>query len=475
MNQFKFRIRILAFATCQLALLAQVGVSQSEAKRPNLLFILTDDQRWDAVGYAGNPYIQTPNIDRLAEEGVVFTNSFVTTSICAASRASIFTGLHERSHGYNFYRPPLSSHALRDSYPVALKRMGYTNGFVGKFGVKVVDAYKDTLFDYFHSLFPYPYLKELPDGSKRHLTDITGDLAIEFLQAQNGAGPWSLSISFNAPHSVDKDPQQYFWPNPEDGLYEDVLFPEPETIAPQYFADNPEFLKHSESRKRYHWRFDEPGKYQEMVRGYYRMISGVDRVIGRVLQVLEETGQEENTVIIFMSDNGYFLGERGLADKWYLYEPSVRVPLLVVDPRIPERDRRNTHVSLTALNIDIAPTLVDYAGGDPSALPYQGRSLRSLVEGTAPVDWRTEFYYEHLFHHDVVKIPRSEGVRDERWTYIRWIDENPVVEELYDHRTDFSQTNNLIRSDKHESILASLRWRTDNYRVKYEEDSYIDE
>ncbi len=437
--------------------------AQARTRGPNILLVLTDDQRWDTLGCSGNPVARTPHLDALAHDGVRFRNAFVTTAICAASRASILTGLYERTHRYTFDTPPIRDEHTDTSYPVLLKAAGYRTGFVGKFGVRTAPGGPARMFDSFVPLAAGPYWKKQPDGTERHLCDLTGDRALEFLAGCRPEQPWCLSISFNEPHAEDGDPQQYFWPKALDDSYVDTVFPVPKTMMPSFFAAQPEFLRKSESRIRFLWRFDEPQKYQDMVRGYYRMIGGVDAVVGRLRGELQQRGLADDTVILFCSDNGYFLGERGFADKWYAYEPSIRVPLLIADPRLPDL-RKGTTCDLMALNVDLAPTILELAG---IARPehYQGRSLVPLVHGRAPVDWRTEFFYEHLL--DGPKIPKSEGLRTERFTYLRWFEQSPLVEELYDHQADFDEQDNLVAVPAYADVLADLRRRTDALRDRY--------
>ncbi len=429
--------------------------------RPNLIFLLTDDQRWDMMGCAGNPWIQTPNMDTLAREGCRFTNAFVTTSICAASRASFFTGLYERTHRYTFGTPPLAEHFVDMSYPVRLRAAGYRTGLLGKFGIRVPKGGADKMFDVFENVFRAPYFKKGTDGTKRHLTDLLGDKAIGFLRSSQGR-PFCLSLSFNAPHAEDRDPRQYIWPKAMDGLYDDVHFPEPADSDPAFFARLPAFLRNSLNRERWHWRFDTPEKRQEMTRGYYRMISGVDAVIGRIRDELRKLGLADNTVIILMGDNGYFLGERGFAGKWLGYEPSLRVPLLVFDPRLRPALRGRT-LSAMALNVDIAPTLLDLADVTVPG-PMQGRSLVPLL-ANRPALWRSDFFCEHLFNHP--KIPKYEGVRTLRWKYLRYFEQKPVCEELYDLSTDRHEEHNLVRDPRYAAVLTRLRRRCDQLRDRY--------
>ncbi|MCH8148365.1 MAG: sulfatase-like hydrolase/transferase, partial [Planctomycetes bacterium] len=254
-------------------------------------------------------------IDRLAREGVRFENAFVTTSICAASRATILTGLYERTHRYTFGKPPIRSQHSGVSYPALLKKAGYRTGFVGKFGVKIGKDQRNAMFDSFAGI-GHPYFKKQPDGSKRHITQIAGDKAIEFLKSCKKDQPFCLSISFNAPHAEDGDKKNHFpWPKAVDGLYDDVKIPAPRLSDPKIFESQPDFLKKSLNRQRWFWRWDTPEKYQRNVRAYYRMISGVDHVMGRVLDELKTLGFEKNTVILFSGDNGYYKGSRGFAGK----------------------------------------------------------------------------------------------------------------------------------------------------------------
>jgi arylsulfatase A-like enzyme len=248
-----------------------------------------------------------------------------------------------------------------------------------------------------------------------------------------------------------------------DDLYRDVKFPVPKTMTDEFFNSQPDFLKQSESRVRFKWRFDEPKKYQAMVAGYYRMISGVDLEVGKIRVALKEKGFDRDTVIVFTSDNGYFLGERGFADKWYIYEPSIRVPLIVFDPRAGKPQQGRTVLQM-ALNVDISPTVLELACV-PVPKGVQGRSLVPLLKGERPANWRTDFFYEHLFERN--NIPKSEGVRTERFTYVRWFEQKPVVEELYDHIADFDEVKNLIADPKFADIRDSLRKRTTELRDLY--------
>ncbi len=442
---------------------SEPGESQEPVERPNLLFIVTDDQRFDMLGSV-NPLLQTPNMDWLAREGIRFERAFVTTPICAASRASLLTGVVERTHGSTFGTSPLSSAFVDESYPTLLRKSGYQTGFIGKFGVSTEAGAVDTMFNTYVPLRPAPYLKELENGSLRHLTDITADESIAFLQSAVGARPFALTVSFNAPHADDGDERQFIWPPAMDSLYSSASIPDPPLSDPAFFDALPEFLKEASlNRIRWFWRFDTPEKRIQMTKGYYRMISGVDAAIGRILEELASLGLEDNTVVMLMGDNGYFLGERGYAGKWLPYDLSIRVPLIVFDPRTADIHGGSKTPS-QALNIDVAPTLLDLAGVRVPAT-MQGRSLAPFLSGATPLDWRTSFFVEHLFEHP--DIPKHEGVRGERFKYARYFEQNPVYEELYDLLDDPMETRNLAGNLEYRQILEGLRTRTDELRDEY--------
>jgi arylsulfatase A-like enzyme len=439
-----------------LAALAQAGCGRDPGgteRPPNLLFLLTDDQRWDTLGILGNNAIQTPNLDRLAREGVLFENSFVTTSICPVSRASIFTGQYARCHGIHNFRTPLSDEQHAMSYPARLREAGYRTGFIGKYGVGGADDLPRDRFDYFEGFAGQGvYLHEI-GGETVHLTRIMGDQALDFLSGCSASQPFHLSISFKAPH-VQDGVEPYFIPDPsDDALYSDVTFEPFAKNAPRYFDELPEFLKTSENRVRWEQRFSTPEKWQESLRRYYRLIYGVDVQIGEMRGFLERRGWLENTVILFTSDNGFYLGERGLAGKWYMHEESIRTPLVIRDPRRPET--AGTRRGEMALNIDLCPTILSLAGLEPPP-SMNGRDLTPLLRGESP-PWRSEWFYEHLFEHP--RIPKSEGVRSGRWKYFTFFEQSPPYEFLYDLEADPGEEHNRARPAEPNVELETMRER----------------
>jgi arylsulfatase A-like enzyme len=299
--------------------LAAAGAA-SKRRRPNIVFLLTDDQRWDTLGCMGNRIIQTPNIDEMAAGGVRFVNMFVTTSICATSRASIFSGQYARRHGIHDFVTGFSGEAWEHTYPAQLKKAGYRLGLVGKYGVgRDQDFHKDT-FDYWQGIPGQPkYEQKDQDGNYRHLTRMLGEQSLEFLQGGTKEQPFCLSVSFKAPHVQDEDTRQFIYDPAYKDLYQDVTIPAPRTATDKHLQALPEFVRDDETTARVRWkmRFSTPEKYQEMVKGYYRLITGVDVVVGRIRQELDRLGLADNTIILFTGDNGFFLGEHGLAGKWY--------------------------------------------------------------------------------------------------------------------------------------------------------------
>ncbi len=441
-----------------LALAIHSARAEPSSARPNLLFILSDDQRWDAIGCVGDPALQTPHLDALAARGRLFQNHFVTTPICAVSRASIFTGQYLRRHGMGDFRRTLTPARWTETYPLLLRAAGYHTGFIGKFGVggRAAVQARAADYDFWRGLTGQggQHFIAPNDPHEVHATARQGDQSLEFLRTAPADRPFCLSISFMAPHARDGRPREFEPDRRDEDLYRNITFRRPATASEEFFRLLPDFVQNSEGRRRWTARFATEDQFQTTLRDYYRLVTGMDREVGRIVAELERLGLLDHTVIIFTSDNGFSLGDRGLADKWLMYDESIRAPLIIVDPLAPA-DLRGTRVESLSLNLDLAPTLLDYAGlaAPPS---MQGRSLRPLVSShTAPDDWRDEFFFEH--HYAPGIIPPSEGVRTSRWAYLRWLAPNPELEELYDLAADPLQTRNLAADPTHQDVLARLR------------------
>jgi arylsulfatase A-like enzyme len=449
-----------------LALFLASCTSQKN-QQPNIIFLLADDHRWDALGCMGNPIIRTPNIDRIASEGIIFENAYVTTSICCASRASILAGQYASLTWIHDFNTAFSEKALAKTYPAILKKAGYFTGFIGKFGVGSQPP--DTLFDYWEAMCGQPRYEHFDaDSNMTHYTRIVSNNIMEFLGMCPDDQPFCLSVSFKAPHVQDGDPRQFIYDPAYKDLYKDDSIPPPLTAGNEYFEVFPEeFKQNNEARRRWELRFPDPEKYEESVRGYYRLITGVDAVVGEMLEKLDQYGVGENTIIIYSGDNGFYLGEHGMAGKWYGHEESIRVPLILFDPR-PEQDRTGRRNGKIALNIDIAPTILSLCG-EHIPQEMQGKNLMSLFD-EEPGQWREDFLYEHLFNPppEVVYIPRSEGVVSADYKYLKYIDFDPVFEELYDLRRDPYETDNLISDPEAKDMLDSLRNRYSELKKIYQ-------
>ena len=339
-----------------------------------------------------------------------------------------------------------------------LRNAGYRTGFVGKIGVEFEPGAVEEMFDYYETLDRNPYFR-----GERHISQIAGDKAIEFLRSQDGDEPFSLSISFNAPHAEDDDKEDHYpWPRVMDGMYDDVTVAAPHLSEPSVFESQPEFLKSSLNRERWYWRWDTPEKYQKNMKGYYRMVSGVDHVMGRVLDEVDRLGLAENTVVVFSSDNGYYLGSRGFAGKWSHYEESLRVPLVIYDPR---SEKRGQTEQAMVLNVDIPATILDIAGIEAPGT-YQGVSLVPFVQDETPLSWRTDFFVEHHMHYPG-RIPKWKGLRDERYVYARYFEQSPPFEFFHDLETDPMQLANLVDDPEYRTALDRARRRTDVLRDDY--------
>lgn len=350
------------------------------------------------------------------------------------------------------------------SYPVLMRKNGYHTGFFGKLGVTYKDA--EHLFDVadiYDRNGKYPdrrgYFFKTIGPDTVHLTRYTGYQAQQFIKNAPDGKPFCLSLSFSAPHAHDNAPEQYIWQAKSDSLYNDITIPPPPLKEDEYFNALPAEVKAGFNRLRWTWRFDTPEKYQHSVKGYYRMISEIDDEIGELRQLLVEKGIEKNTVIILIGDNGYYLGERQLAGKWLMHDNSIRVPLIIYDPRV----KKHRDINDMVLNIDLAGTMLDMAGIE---IPkeYQGISLLPYIKKRRPPLTRDSILIEHLWK--LPEIPSSEGIRTAQWKYFRYrFIETP--EELYDLTNDPLEIRNLATEPDYKDILEKLRKECDAQIGKY--------
>jgi choline-sulfatase len=450
-----------AFLSVALACIAgtatEAGADDRVDRRPNILFLFADDQRFDTLGCAGHPIVRTPTVDRLAAEGVRFRNAFVTTPVCWVSRAVVLTGQWARTHAQRDAIPAVRSDALGTMFPVELRKAGYRTGHFGKWHMVQPAGFKpEDQYDEFVAIGRNPYFKSMPDGTRRHETDLICDRGVDFIRSQPKDRPFCLNLWFNAAHAEDNDRRpgigHYPWPPSVDGMYEDVPIPAPRLGAADIYEAHPQFLKDSINRERFFWGYDTPEKYATNLRAYYRMISGIDHAVARVLAALREAGLADNTIVVYTADNGYYLGDRGFQGKWSHFEESLRVPMVIYDPRLPG-ELRGRVLDEMVLNVDLPATFLDWAGLLPPP-SYEGRSLAPLLEGKPAGDWRTHFFCEHL---DLAPTLTWEGIRGRRYVYARYFDQRPVFEFLHDLKADPDELVNLAADPAHADTLKAMR------------------
>lgn len=467
------RTALKSLALASLAgreLIAQTRPVPREA--PNILFIMTDDQRKDALSIYGNPVLKTPHIDRIGIEGTRFDEFFVTNSLCAPSRATFYTGLYSHRNGVTTNGAGLpfrNQGGLREDQPTFMSLLhdaGYQTSLVGKWHLRSTPAGFDSWAILPGGGGPYFDPQMTVNGAfvrmRGHADDVVGDQAIESLQTRAKDRPFLLLMNFKSPH------RNWYPAKRFENAFEGVEIPLPRTYedrldtdalkrASMAIADMPDFKDRGvsptlprEERKR--------RNYEMLVKNYYRTLLSVDENVGRVLEFLDKNDLASNTVVVFTSDNGFFLGEYGLFDKRLMYDPSIRVPLLVRWPsRIKPGGIDKTQL---LINVDIAPTLLEIAGV-PVPPSMQGRSFLRVLEGEDQAS-RDAFYYEFFEYPDYDHCARKHrGLRTAKWKLIEYW-EKPVEYELYDLVADPDETKNLAKSRA--SVVRELKSRMDHLR-----------
>jgi len=458
MNKYGFsaKSKIRLTFLCGLGLVSNSCVQENrktDDEKMNVLFLLADDLRWNSLGCMGNQMLQTTNIDDLSGDGIKFTNACVTTSICMVSRANILTGQYMSRHNIREFGVQLSQEVFAKTYPALMREAGYWTGYVGKYGVGRIRA---NSFD-FSTEYEGKHWLPAENGDSIHVTEKNKKDALEFLKTRPVDKPFLLSVGFFATHAQDNHPDQYLYQPQSKDLYKDDFIPVPETASDEYFRSLPWFISNEENegRVRWHWRFDTPEKYQKYMKAYYRMLTELDMAIGEIINELKEQGVYENTLIIFTGDNGYFHGEHGLADKWYPYQESLKVPLIIHDPRIPKRKRNMTNDEFV-LNIDFAPYMLE-AAGIPVPETMQGEDFSILYLSNKKHEWRKDFFYEHPFVTSEKRIPSSEALVTQSEKYIYW----PFYdfEEYFDLLKDPLEKHNRINDDDCQDDITAMKTR----------------
>ena len=508
-----------------LATFAVAGVASAEVKKPNIVFIFTDDHAPHAIGaYDGwlKPVNPTPNIDKLASQGMLFRNSFCTNSICGPSRAVIQTGKH--SHKNGFMNNGNEFNWNQQTFPKLLQEAGYRTAIFGKSHLKgKPQGYNQWAVLPGQGLYYNPDLIT-PEGKitvQGHSTQVVTDMALEFLKgSKENDQPFMLMVQYKAPHRNWMPAPEYLT------LYDDIEIPEPKTLfdthegkAPparhqeleidrhmhlnfDLFVDlTPDFdaksAKGGTDRSSWHnmqrmteeqlkvWRdaygpkdkaFHEANltgkdlvrwKFQRYAKNYLRCVRGVDDGVGKIMDALAEQGLDQNTVVIYCSDQGFFIGDHGWYDKRWMYEESLKMPLIVKWPGVTRPDSVNEQM---VQNIDYGPTFLDMVGAQVPA-DMQGVSLLPLLKGEAPDDWRSSIYYHYYEYPSVHMVPRHYGIRTGRFKLIHFYQFDEW--EMFDLQADPDELTNQYGNPAHQDTIQDLKKQLEALREHYQDDSDV--
>lgn len=503
---------IVAFVACSKAVIK--GSSETlaiEAPKPNIIYIMADDLTTQAISAYGDIYkdiAPTPNMDRIAEEGMIFQNVVCGNAICGPSRAAILTGNHSHINGY--YKNESGGQFNSDlwTFPQEFQNNGYRTALFGKWhlGTEPVgfDVFKYHVSSGQQGLYWNPTYNA--DGveikEKGYASNITADAALEWMQnGDKGGKPFMMLLQFKAPHRPWEPDTKY------ENLWDDVEFPYPSTFNDNYegreltAGDTEMTMEHLSRRdlkmtppeglvgkQKIKWDFygqkndeivqpegmtAEEGKkwrYQIYIKDYLACVKSVDDNIGRVLDYLKESGQDENTMIVLTSDQGFYLGDHGFYDKRFIYEESLRMPFMMKYPGVITPNSVNKDI---ISNIDFAPTLLEIAG-IKSNQKMQGKSFSHLIEGGHDSQWRQSSYYHYyeypFWHH----VQPHYGIRTERYTLAHFY-YNIDKWELYDNVKDPDQMNNVINDPRYFTIIADLKSQLKELQISYKDNITVEE
>ncbi len=530
------KLKTISYALLPAAAFTNMSCQETanEPQRPNILYIMTDDHSFQTISAYGHPISKlapTPNIDRLAREGMLFRQAFVENSLSTPSRACLMTGLYSHQNGQRQLGKGIDS--TKTFFSELLQEAGYQTGVVGKWHMQC----EPKGFDYYHVLWDQgnyynPDFRSKDSNSKYireegYATNLITDHSIEFLDNRDKTKPFCLLVHHKAPHRNWKPDTQYL------NLYEDVEFPYPDTFHDNYdtrcsaahtqdmtidktmtlvydlkvseLKDTAPYNKEwnvnaitslldrmtPEQRQAwedaYHPKNMEfidqnlkgeellKWKFQRYLRDYLRCIKSVDDQVGRLLDYLDENGLTDNTIVVYTSDQGFYMGEHGWFDKRFMYEESFRTPLLM---RYPRAIKPGTTTDALVQNIDYAPTFLSLAGVDKPQ-EMSGTSLEALFGGIRTADWRTSLYYHYYDYPAIHNVRRHDGVRTERYKLIHFYgkgemgqDEDINCNELYDLQADPTELNNLYGQPGYEEITAELQATLDKYRMDLKVDEF---
>lgn len=469
-----------------LSFAAGVEFVHAAPARPNILFIMSDDHAAHAISAYGSQVNQTPNLDRLAHEGVRLSNCFAVNAICTPSRAAILTGKYSHINGVTVFNRFDGS---QWTVAKALQAAGYHTGMIGKWHLQS----DPTGFDYWNilvgqGLYFDPVFIEMGKRKKHsgYATDLITDFSLQFLEQRPTDQPFFLMMHHKAPHRAWQPHPKYAY------LFDDADLPEPETFNDDYAtradAAREAIMRVSRDLTRNDLKLPPPPglkgealtawrrgtdtelemitagrtnrltgaalkkwKYQRYLKDYLACIASVDESVGRVLDYLDRTGLATNTIVIYTSDQGFFLGDHDWFDKRFMYEESIRMPFLM---RYPAELPAGRVVDPMVLNVDFAPLFLDFAGV-PVPPEVQGRSFRSLLSGLPPADWRRSWYYRYYHYPNEHGVEPHYGVRTERYKLIYY--HRLEQWELFDLRMDPHELRNLYAAPQNARLVADLK------------------
>ena len=464
-------VRVHFLAGLIVVLLLAPQARASEARRPDIVFIMTDDQSFDALDGTGRfPFFRMPNVDRLAERGVRFSNAFVTTSICSPSRATCLTGLYSHKTGVPRNDPEVDPSDNLTLISEMLQKAGYETAFIGKWHM----AHKDNPrrgFDYWLSFKgqgvyqdPSLNLNGTHIEVKGYTADILTDYATKWIENRSADKPFALFLWHKAPHEIRLSAERHR------ELFKEVCMREPANFRDSY-RGKPEWQRrgllyglHQKAwadaegkpvpaevglRKPFEKAYDR-ADFQE----YFRTLMAVDESTGRVLDTLDKTGRRENSLIIYTSDNGFnFLAHQSGIDKRTMWEESIRIPLVIQFPQFVGAGESRSEM---VINVDFAPTVLE-AAGIPVPAFMDGKAVQQLVEKQAPGKWRNSFLYVYQMEGYAPSIATMVGVRTERFKYIVYPDEKEGLNELFDLKADPHEMRNVVHDPAYGDVLTKMQ------------------
>ncbi len=439
------------------------GAQSHNTGKPNVILIISDDHRYDWMHHKGKPWMDTPNLDRLASEGWSFTNAFCCAGVCSPARASIFTGkyMHQASSPDIVWQNN-SFRYLQEMFPQILHKQGYKTGYIGKFHLGEEDKPKPG-FDLWAS-FPFVgsyfdqtiWINGIPVKQTGFTDDNTTALVEKTIGEWSAEGqPFCLIAGLKSPHIP------FTFPDRMNVKYGDVMFPEPETFNLDYSKTKPGLAHNLINAKTWPHAIPKYGSFQEWIRSYSRLATTIDESVGRIMNAVEKAGIAENTIFIYTSDQGYSLGELSLCEKHYAYEQVMRIPLII---RFPNHQNPGNPPPDMVMNMDLAPTILDYC---IHKVPkwMEGKSVRSLQErkDNSGKPFREEFFFD-FWHNEQEILPPMQAVRTKEFKYIMY--EYQPYEELYYLADDSSEKVNLAGDEVYQKVKQDLRNRLDNWRKR---------